>query len=320
MDAKKQPQRGIPMRFASPLALTAVVLSLLTIASAEAGGVKRWGEGYFPNSTVYDQNGTALRFYDDVIRNKIVLVSFIYAKCHDLCPLTTARLAEVRHRLGDVVGRDVFFVSISIDPENDTPAVLKAFAEPFDAGPGWLFLTGASADINQIRKKFGELSSDKSDHMAEVVLGNDRTGEWARDSAMTDPTLLTMNVRAMDPVWRNTPQQMVPVAAKDIERPLPALPGVAMFRKMCMSCHTVGKGDKIGPDLAHITHRRSLEWLVNVISDPDKVRRSGDKTLLDLTAKYKGTLMPNLGLSPAEAKELIGYIEVETHALHAAGQ
>ena len=151
-----------------------IALSISLLTTAEAAGVKRWGPEYFTNAIVYDQNGTALHFYDDVIKGKIVVVSFIFAKCKDLCPLTTARLAEVRHRLGNSVGRDVYFVSITIDPENDTPAVLKAYAEPFDIGAGWQFLTGSPEVIKEIRNKLGELSRKKSEHTAEVLLGNDR--------------------------------------------------------------------------------------------------------------------------------------------------
>lgn len=223
----------------------------------------------------------------------------------------------MRRRLGDAVGRDVFFVSVTIDPENDTPAILKAYAEPFDVGAGWLFLTGAPADVLEIRHKFGELSRKKSEHNAEVVLGNDRTGEWARDSAMSDPTLLTMNIRAMDPEWRDQPTHLIENAKASGEAPLPSLPGVAMFRKLCMSCHSVGKGDKIGPDLAGVAERRDHDWLVKLISDPDKLRSAKDPLMMDLMAKYKGTQMPNLGLSASDAAELIGYLEEETHSLKA---
>jgi protein SCO1 len=297
--------------------LCALGLSILTVSDgANAGGLKRWGEGYFPNAVVYDQNGRALKFYDDVIKNKIVVVSFIFAKCHDLCPLTTARLAEVRHRLGDVVGRDVTFVSVSIDPENDTPEKLQAYAEPFDVGSGWLFLTGKRADIDVIRRKLGELSRTKAEHKAEVWLGNDRTGEWARDSAMSDPTLLTMNIRSMDPEWRNTPQTVVR-ASTPSETPMPPLPGVGMYRKLCMSCHTVGKGDRIGPDLSGVAKRRDRDWLIGMISDPDKLRQAKDATMMALMAKFKGTQMPNLGLSRTDAADLIAYLEEETHAIEA---
>ncbi len=295
-----------------------IALSISLLTTAEAAGVKRWGPEYFTNAIVYDQNGTALHFYDDVIKGKIVVVSFIFAKCKDLCPLTTARLAEVRHRLGNSVGRDVYFVSITIDPENDTPAVLKAYAEPFDIGAGWQFLTGSPEVIKEIRNKLGELSRKKSEHTAEVLLGNDRTGEWGHDSAMSDPSLLVLNIKSMDPDWRDQPQQVEKATASatlaSIQTPMPALPGVAMFRKLCMSCHTVGKGDRVGPDLAGVSVRRDHDWLVNLIADPDKARKAGDKTLAELTVKFKGTNMPSLGLSLSEAADLIAYIDAETKA------
>ncbi len=297
--------------------ILALSISLLMSAgTASAGGIKRWGPEYFTNATVYDQNGKALHFYDDVIKGKIVVISFIFAKCHDLCPLTTARLAEVRHRLGDAVGRDVFFVSITIDPENDTPAILKAYAEPFDIGAGWQFLTGSPEVIKDIRNKLGELSRQKSEHTAEVLLGNDRTGEWGHDSAMSDPTLLVLNINSMDPNWRDKPQQVAlatsAATSASVQTPMPKLPGLAMYRKLCLSCHTIGKGDRIGPDLAGVSARRDHDWLVTFISEPEKMRRAQDKTLAELTAKFKGTNMPNLGLSTSDAAELIAYIDDET--------
>jgi hypothetical protein len=85
------------------------------------------------------------------------------AKFHpDLCPILTARLAEVRDKLGDAVGRDILFVSMSVDPEHDTPQVLKAYAEAFEAGaPGWQFVTGLPQDINAINAKFGDRSAGR---------------------------------------------------------------------------------------------------------------------------------------------------------------
>ena len=302
-------------RFAVVGACAALLAALLCAAPGALAG-KRWGDGYFPNSVVYDQDGKALHFYDDVIKNKIVVVSFIFTSCKDLCPLTTARLAEVRQRLGDAVGRDVFMVSITIDPEHDTPQALKSYAEAFQSGPGWLFLTGKPDEILEIRHKFGELSRKKSEHTAEVMLGNDRTGEWARDSAFSDPALLVMNIRAMDPVWRDRKQDLPSVNSASIQVPLPSLPGVAMFRKLCTACHTIGKGDHIGPDLNGVTGRRDHNWLVNFISDPDKARRSQDAVVLALAQKFKGATMPNLGLSADDANDLLAYIEAES-LLHA---
>ena len=100
------------------------------------------GQGYFPNANVVTQDGKTLHFYDDLIKEKVFVISFIYTSCRDICPLATSRLAELQEKLGDSMGRDIFFYSISIDPENDTPSRLKQYADTFGAGPGWLFLTG----------------------------------------------------------------------------------------------------------------------------------------------------------------------------------
>ena len=96
------------------------------------------------------QDGKVVHFYDDLIKGKIVALDLIYTTCQYACPLETARLAQVQKLLGDRMGKDVFFYSITIDPDHDTPAVLKEYGEKFGAGPGWLFLTGKQADIELI--------------------------------------------------------------------------------------------------------------------------------------------------------------------------
>jgi protein SCO1 len=129
------------------VAFAAVIMSAQGPLEAQTG---RRGADYFPNLPVITQDGKTLKFYDDVIKDKIVLISFIYTNCPDICPLTTARIAQVEDKLGDMVGRDIFFVSMTVDPERYTSERLKAFAAAFDAGPGWLFLTGKPEDIRAI--------------------------------------------------------------------------------------------------------------------------------------------------------------------------
>jgi len=145
-----------------------------------------WDANYFSNRPVVTQDGKTLRFYDDLIRGRIVVVSFVYTSCSDLCPIETARLAEVKDKLGDALGRDIFFVSLSVDPEHDTPEMLKAFADAFDTGPGWQFLTGQPEDIKSISAKFGDRSGDRKlgDHRNEVLIGNDATTRPAIGNAL----------------------------------------------------------------------------------------------------------------------------------------
>src|SRR5438093_3674105 len=142
-------------KITAPIAAAAALwLSCLVNASFESGAAaaddSRWGADFFPNVTFTTHQGKSVRFYDDLIKGKIVAVDLIYTTCKYACPLETARLAQVQRLLGDRMGRDVFFYSITIDPDHDTPAVLAEYAEKYHARPGWVFLTGSNVDIESI--------------------------------------------------------------------------------------------------------------------------------------------------------------------------
>src|SRR5262245_39794892 len=184
------------------LAVLSVVVLAAVAAAAVPAQAARWGKDYVPNVPVVTQDGKTLNFYDDLIKDKIVVLSFIYTSCKDICPLATARLGEAQERLGDRVGRDIFFYSISIEPERDTPERLKQYADAFHAGSGWLFLTGLPEDIKTIRYKFGDRRPELVDHRNDVVLGNGRTGEWQRENALGDLEHFVGAIKAMEPQWR----------------------------------------------------------------------------------------------------------------------
>ena len=126
------------------IAAVAAVAAGTILASARVGADNsRWGANYFPNVVFTTQDGTKVKFYDDLLKGKIVAIDLIYTTCKYACPLETARMAQVARLLGDRMGRDVFFYSITIDPEHDTPKKLKEYAQRLDADrAGWLFLTG----------------------------------------------------------------------------------------------------------------------------------------------------------------------------------
>ncbi|MGQ0672216.1 MAG: SCO family protein [Hyphomicrobium sp.] len=269
----------------------------------------RWGKSYLPNVAVLDQDHRPLRFYDDLLKGKIVVISFIYTSCRSICPLTLARLAEVQERLGDTMGRDIHFLSISIDPIPDTPDKLKEHARAFGAGQGWTFVTGDPLDIDLIRHKLGERSGSAiAQHKNEVLMYNDRTGEWSRDSAFADLGVLTMNIRSMNPEWRAeaTPADEMP---EETAIHAPDVTGQALFIKACASCHSVGGGRKIGPDLAGVTSRRTHEWVTAYLIAPDRLRASNDSIALDLRRQYPGVMMPTLGLSEHDAADIISFLE-----------
>jgi cytochrome oxidase Cu insertion factor (SCO1/SenC/PrrC family) len=99
----------------------------------------------------------------------------------------TANLARVQKNLGERVGRDVNIISISVDPETDTPAVLKKYAESFHVQPGWYFLTGQKRDVDAVLYKLGGYVEDKQQHSSVLIIGNTRTGEWMKVFAMANP-------------------------------------------------------------------------------------------------------------------------------------
>ena len=139
----------------------ATLISLITIAifafvvAAKPLAANGDASNHFPNVELITQDGKKVHFYDDLIKGKIVAIDLIYTTCHYSCPLETARLAQVQKKLGDRVGKDIFFYSISIDPEHDTPEVLKGYMEQFHVGPGWTFLTGKKEDIIFLGKRLG---------------------------------------------------------------------------------------------------------------------------------------------------------------------
>jgi cytochrome oxidase Cu insertion factor (SCO1/SenC/PrrC family) len=309
------------MRYLRLMAAAAVAAAAVATAIWNSGDSKAqdrpWGESYIPNLTVMTQRGKPVKFYDDLVKGKIVIISFIYTSCTDICPLTTARIAQLEEKLGDMVGREVFFLSMTVDPEHDTPERLKEYAERFGAGPGWSFVTGKPADIRAINYKFGDRSGVISEHRNEIVMGNDATGEWQKDSVFGDIDRLALTVRSLDPKWHDQvrpPQNLADHTAMAMS----SQPGQALFKKMCAPCHTIGVGDRVGPDLRGVTERREKPWLEEFIQNPSKMRAKKDPTALALAAEYPAVRMPAVGLAPADAADLISYLTEETARLEEA--
>jgi protein SCO1 len=300
---------GFTIRSIRRCLVGACLISLLATPSFAV----TWGESYIPNVPLVTQDGQVVRLYDDLIKNKIVLINFIYASCKEVCPLVTSRMAQVQKALGDHVGRDIFLYSITVDPVNDTPAVLKKHAEAFHAGPGWLFLTGKPEDIALVRYKLGERGKGLSDHNNSAMAGNGGTGEWERTSLFQDTEQLALVMLNMDPVFRakkgSTPgSAYVGMAAI----PYVGQPGQALFIKACSSCHTIGQGDFVGPDLKGVTARRDRSWLSQFLQAPNVMRDKKDPTALALSARFPGVMMPNLGLSETDVRDLLTYLDAKT--------
>lgn len=271
-----------------------------------------WGADYFPNVPLVNQDGKILRFYDDMIKGKVVLINFIYATCQDACPLETARLRQVQEVLGERVGREIFMYSISIAPERDTPAVLKAYAEKFRVGPGWQFLTGKEADITLLRKKLGLYrdGEQRNDHSTSLMVGNEATGQWLKRSSFDHPKVLAAVLG--DQLFNYSRPNKDRKSYAEAPHSLEIDPGEDLFRRRCQSCHTVGAGDTVGPDLLGVTARRERAWLARWLKAPDQLLAEKDPVATALLAQYKQLPMPNLQLNDVEVEALIGYLEART--------
>jgi protein SCO1/2 len=150
----------------------------------------------FPNVPLLTQDGTRVLFYDDLIKGRVVLINFFYTSCTSICPRTTANLVKVEEALGERFGRDVRMISITVDPNNDTPNVLNAYARRFATKPGWYFVTGRRQDIDLLKSRFAvdRYGTDKSDHTGILVFGNEATQQWASTPAMGDPESIARSV------------------------------------------------------------------------------------------------------------------------------
>jgi protein SCO1/2 len=150
----------------------------------------------FPNVVLRTQDDKPVRFYDDLLKGRIVMINFFYTTCTGTCSPTTQNLARVIEAMGDRFERELILLSISVDPERDTPAAMKTYAARHEAKPGWYFLTGRRRDIDAIRAAMGagDRYNREAPHTSVLVYGNAQTGQWATTPAQGDPKLVAKTV------------------------------------------------------------------------------------------------------------------------------
>lgn len=179
---------------------------------------------YFPNFLLKTHEGKEVRFYDDLIHAKHVVINFFYADCQGLCPPATANLVKVQQTLKDRIGKDIFMYSITLRPEVDSPKAMHDYAKMHGgAKPGWLYLTGRPADIEVLRQKLGftdpdpELDKDKANHIGAIRIGNELTDVWMSYPVLAKPDNLVKRI-----LWLETPKDYQPDNASDAK---PKSPG-----------------------------------------------------------------------------------------------
>ena len=162
-------------------------------AAPRLSGRERIRLHHLPNVDLVAHTGQRVRFYDDLVKDKKVIINFMYAKCEGICVPVTANLVRVQKLLGDRVGRDIFMYSITLKPAQDSADDLREYAEQHHVGPGWLFLTGAPPDIEHLRRALGFTyadpveDADTSNHIGMVRFGVEPLTRWAACPGMANP-------------------------------------------------------------------------------------------------------------------------------------
>jgi protein SCO1/2 len=198
---------------AAPLVGGLLPKSLLASAREDGAPPKKWRvvssrertrELHFPDVVLTTHEGKKVRFYEDLIKDKLVVINFMYAKCEGVCPGITTNLRRVQKLLGDRVGRDIFFYSFTLKPQIDTPEKMAEYARMHKAGPGWLFLTGAPADMEDLRVKLGFTNpdpvadADVTQHIGNIRYGNEALEWWAACPGMSKPDAIVQSILWLD--------------------------------------------------------------------------------------------------------------------------
>ncbi|WP_309678212.1 SCO family protein [Polaromonas sp.] len=145
----------------------------------------------FPNFVLETHEGRKVKFYDDLLKNKIVVINMLYTYCSGICPANTSNLLQVQQELGKRLGRDIFMYSLTLQPEFDRPEALNAYVKQRGIKPGWTLLTGKPAEMEQIRRRLGFVDSDPiadadlSNHTGVVRVGNVALDRWFMMPAMS---------------------------------------------------------------------------------------------------------------------------------------
>jgi protein SCO1/2 len=155
-------------------------LVLFGVSKAQEPAPDSPAHKYFTDVELVTQNGQKVKFYSDLLQGKVVIINSFFATCQGSCLPLNQNLEKVQEALGDRLGKDVYILSISVDPTVDTPTNLNAYAKKLHARPGWYFLTGPKENVDFALKKIGQFVDDKQDHLNIFIIGNERTGLWKK--------------------------------------------------------------------------------------------------------------------------------------------
>jgi len=159
---------------------------------------KRDPQAYFSDRLLITQDGKKVRFYSDVLKGRMVVMSTFFTNCGDACPLITEQLKRVSREIGPQFGKDVFFVAISTDPARDTPQAMKKYAAKNKAdGPGWIYLTGNKIDTDAILKRLGAWSEHIESHSTQLIAWNFNTDKGRKMLPNLPPEAIAQQINLL---------------------------------------------------------------------------------------------------------------------------
>lgn len=302
------------MRFKFVPGFLAVILLITCWISALASV---WDESFFPNTELINDRGETVRFFDDLVKDKIVVILFIYTSCPDVCPLETAQMVKVQNLLGDRMAGDgmdgdVHFYSITIDPDVDTPEVLADYKARF--GARWMHLTGDEQEIIEIRRRLGLYLEDQPggayNHNINLIMGNQKTGRWMTRSPFENVYVLADQIGNWLDGWTRMSDRDQNYGDAPALRQMSE--GESLYRTRCATCHSLDGKDPenaIGPDLLGVTFLRDHEWLINWIRAPNEMLANRDPLAMALFEQYNRVPMPNMRLNRYETFAILDYLE-----------
>lgn len=154
--------------------------SSLENQKAPTGATDSPAKKYFSDVELINQDGQKMRFYSDVLKDKVVIINTFFSTCTSVCPPMNRNLEKVQEALGGRLGKDAFIVSLSVDPVVDTPPRLKEYSRRFHARPGWIFLTGKKENVDWALYKLGQYVQTRDDHTTIIIIGNEPKGLWKK--------------------------------------------------------------------------------------------------------------------------------------------
>jgi protein SCO1 len=176
---------GFPQGQSAPPAPSS--LSQPQLAGAETTSAAK---KYFSDVELINQDGQKMRFYSDVLKDKVVIINTFFSTCTSVCPPLNRNFEKIQEAMGDRLGKQVFLISISVDPEIDTPPRLKEYSRKFHARSGWIFLTGKKENVDWALYKIGQYVEKRDDHTTIIIMGNEPKGLWKKAVGLAKPSEL----------------------------------------------------------------------------------------------------------------------------------